>query len=546
MAPLEQTPSLRALDTSGDPKQRYQIVGRIAAGGMAEIYLARMKSNAGVNREVVLKRLLPELQSNKEFVQMFRDEARIAAALNHPGIVQIFELGELDGSMFIAMELLKGINLRDLLARVYSKRRALPIPHVVRIACSCLEALEYAHAFSDPRGKKLNVVHRDVSPQNIIVTYEGTVKLVDFGVAKAEGRLHQTAAGMVKGKFAYMAPEQITGGRVDGRADLFALAEVIYEILLRRHPFYAPSDVQVLRAIIEKEPPHPADVDPTFPRRLGDILLRAMQKHRDARFRDAAEMHDALEEYLKLEKTPSTSIAVGRYVREVFADRIDAEQFARESGDDAQLIEVLTAGQAEAVAVLDDDGVKLMHNRRSSTAEPLETIAASDEEAPTQGGVKQSPRKNPPPRQLSEKPEDEMPTMMGALTPEERAELAVPVSLPRVEIVKPRTSAAPPPKPNPRPSAPPPPRTASEGETNDDDRPDPSAKLGAVPNSALGNAPTKTNAPASDFKNRVGFWLFITGVIAFVLALLAAGVLLTRNAESHELSVESEPPGAAP
>ena len=147
---------------------------------------------------------------------MFKDEARIAARLNHPNIVKIFELGELDGSLFIAMELLRGINLRDLLARLYAIHKPLPLQLAVRIACEALGALGYAHDFRDSKGQRLNVVHRDVSPQNIIVTYEGVVKLVDFGVAKAEGRLHQTKAGLVKGKFAYMAPEQITGGKTSG------------------------------------------------------------------------------------------------------------------------------------------------------------------------------------------------------------------------------------------------------------------------------------------------------------------------------------------
>jgi serine/threonine protein kinase len=144
---------------------------------------------------------------------MFHDEARIASQMRHPSIVQIFELGELDGSLFISMELLRGVNLRDLLARLMRRRVELPLPLAIRIACGALEALTYAHEFTDASGRLLNVVHRDVSPQNIIVTYDGGVKLVDFGVAKAEGRLHQTRAGLIKGKFAYMSPEQSSRSR---------------------------------------------------------------------------------------------------------------------------------------------------------------------------------------------------------------------------------------------------------------------------------------------------------------------------------------------
>ncbi|MBI4815842.1 MAG: serine/threonine protein kinase [Deltaproteobacteria bacterium] len=536
---VPQNASARGFDTSIDPRQRYQIVGRIAAGGMAEIYLARTRGNADVEREVVLKRLLPELQTNKEFVAMFRDEARIAAQLSHPGIVQIYELGELDGSLFIAMELLRGINLRDLLARAYSRKKTIPLTLIVRVACLCLEALEYAHSFSNARGKKLNVVHRDVSPQNIVVTYEGAVKLVDFGVAKAEGRLHQTAAGMVKGKFAYMAPEQITGGRVDGRADLFALAEVIYEVLLRRHPFYAPTDVQVLRAIIEKDPPHPSDFDQSFPRGLGDILMKAMEKHRDKRFKNAGEMHEALESFLLAERTPATTAMLAKYLREAFADRLEAEQYARESGDDAQLIEVLTAGQAEAIAVLGEDGVKLMASRQS-VAEPIETIAASEYEAPTQGGAER-PQK-PAPRQTSIEGEDDMPTMMGALTPDERAELAPVVEVRRPDPPPPkiRSSVAPPARPPAPAKATPLPPTApfpvpdfsdpdfsDDTEGGDPRRPKPATPK---PGPQSPRSPISSEVTAADrtAREKLGIWLFVTGLVALLVAIGAAVVLLTR------------------
>ena len=340
-------PSVYGVDTSVSPTERYRIVGRIAMGGMAEIYLSRMMSNAGVEREVVLKRLLPELQADSEFVQMFHDEATIASQLTHPNIVQIYELGEIDGSMFIAMELLRGVNLRDLLARLHADNRKIPIELGTRICCGALEALAYAHSFADRSGRHLNVVHRDVSPQNIIVTYEGTVKLVDFGVAKAEGKLHQTRAGLVKGKFAYMSPEQISGGTIDGRSDLFALAEVFYELILQRHPFFAETDMDVLRAILDAKPPHPAAIDQSFPSGLADILMKSLRKESEGRYPDAAAFQDALEHFLLENGTPATSIKLGRFVRELFDDRMRMEQKARETGDDDLLIEAMTVGRAE-------------------------------------------------------------------------------------------------------------------------------------------------------------------------------------------------------
>lgn len=344
--------AVAGIDTSIPAEERYQIIGRIASGGMAEIYLARMLMN-GVEREVVLKRLMPELQNDQEFVQMFYDEANIASQLAHPNIVQIFELGELDGSLFIGMELLRGVNLRDILARLHQRAEALP-PHLaVRIASNCLAALHYAHDFRDAKGRRLNVVHRDVSPQNIMVTFDGVVKLVDFGVAKAEGRLHQTRAGLIKGKFAYMSPEQVGGGQVDGRSDIFALAEVFYEILLKRHPFYAQSDMEVLRAILDKDPPHPCSLDGSFPPSLGEILIKAMRKAPGDRFADAGAMQDALERFLQEQRTPATTTMLARFMSDLYRERLDAEQAARNAADDVALIDSMTAeydGAAQAPA----------------------------------------------------------------------------------------------------------------------------------------------------------------------------------------------------
>ncbi len=348
MALTGPNPAAAGVDPSIPPEERYEIVGRIASGGMAEIYLARMQTANGQYRECALKRLMPELQSDQEFVQMFYDEANIASQLTHPNVVDIFELGELDGSLFISMELLRGVNLRDLLAHLHARNETIPIPIACRIACNALDALDYAHRFTDANGRRLNVVHRDVSPQNIIVTFDGTVKLVDFGVAKAEGRLHQTRAGLIKGKFAYMSPEQVSGGAVDGRSDIFALAEVFYEMLLKQHPFYAKSDMEVLRAILDKDPPHPSAIDGNFPPELGEIFVRAMRKAPGDRFGSAGQMQEAMEQFLQKNRTPATVTMLGQFLGELYGDRIEQERRARESGDEDALIDALTAGQAEA------------------------------------------------------------------------------------------------------------------------------------------------------------------------------------------------------
>lgn len=344
MKPFSPRPRSHGIDTGRAPQERYRILGRIAAGGMAEIYLGRMVTRSGGWREVVLKRLMPDLQADQEFVQMFYDEARIASEMNHPNIVQIYELGELDGSMFIAMELIRGVNLKELYERAQHENKPIPMPLILRMACGALDALSYAHSFADAEGRPQHIVHRDVSPQNILVTYQGEVKLVDFGVAKAENRIHQTRQGLVKGKFAYMAPEQIIGEKLDGRSDLFALAEVLYQFLLHRHPFYADSDAAVLQAVIESRATPPTSIDPKFPPQLSAILMRAMQRKPENRYADANAMKAAIESYMLDRARPPTAETLGRYVRELFADRLQLEEQARTADNDDLLVEALRVG----------------------------------------------------------------------------------------------------------------------------------------------------------------------------------------------------------
>lgn len=337
---------------------RFRLVGRIAQGGMAEIFLARPEdpeaTDAGA--EVALKRLLPGLRAESAFVEMFRDEARLAAHLDHPNIVRILEVGSdtrPDGEHpYIAMELLRGVNLRDLLARLQSLRRPIPVELGVFIAVGALRGLAHAHDFTDDRGRPLKVVHRDVSPQNVICTYDGAVKLVDFGVAKAEGRLHRTRAGLIKGKFAYMSPEQVDGGELDGRSDLFALAEVVYELLLRRHPFYAPSDMDVLRKILDEPPPDPRSLEPDFPPDVADALRRALEKRPADRFESAEAMRAALQSWLAGRPRRPTSGELAGFVREAFSDRLREEEQARQTGDDEALIGALRVGRAARLGML--------------------------------------------------------------------------------------------------------------------------------------------------------------------------------------------------
>ncbi len=559
-------------------------MGRIAAGGMAEIYLARTTANAGVEREVVLKRLLPELQTDHEFVQMFYDEARIASQLNHPNVAQIFELGELDGSLFISMELIRGVNLRDLLARLHTSGRTLPLPLAVRVACEALEGLHYAHSFVDARGRRLNVVHRDVSPQNMILTYEGSVKLVDFGVAKAEGKLHQTRAGLVKGKFAYMSPEQITGGVVDGRSDIFALAEVFYELLLRRHPFYAATDVDVLRAILDADPPHPSLVDPQFPRSLGDILMRALRKNREERFEDAGAMQEALEHHLLESRTPATTIMLGRFIRELFSDRISAEQRARETGDDELLIEAMTSGRAEYLRSLGKGAIP----RAEARAEPspdsrqLPPPSVDPRALPPRAGGTQGAAvggRFPDPAMFARPPEttgsrlrnevrglfndedplvrpvdhplgvvapdhpDEMPTLLGQVADQDVAQL-------RADALLRQREAAHDPYAQPMHSAPTTdlPRRRADGapSVHIAEQTAPVVRaLGSSPDPSLRESTAIVPAPDSRRGDRLGLLFFLAGLGALIGAIAYAVSLLAGDGGVANVHIKTDPPGAS-
>lgn len=320
---------------------------------MAEIYLARPEdpdaTDAGA--EVAIKRLLPELRHDREFLTMFRDEANLASGLDHPNVVRILEVGEEAGEdgvaiPFIAMELLRGVHLRDLASRLQAERRDLPVELGLLIAGGALRGLTHAHEFTGDRGEALQVVHRDVSPQNIIITYDGAVKLVDFGVAKAKGRLHETRAGLIKGKFGYMSPEQVDGRELDGRSDLFALAEVIYELLLQRHPFHANADMEVLRRILDEDPPDPRELQPDFPEGPARILVRALNKDPADRFPSARAMEAALEEWLRSRARRPTSGELAAVLRALFADRLEEEERARRAGDIPALIGALQVGRA--------------------------------------------------------------------------------------------------------------------------------------------------------------------------------------------------------
>ncbi len=270
-----------------------EVIGLLAEGGMSEVYLGRV-SHLGEDM-VVLKRLPPDKSRDPEMVRMFKDEARISRLVSgHPNIVQYLDEGELDGSAYIALELVDGLTVAEILNRSASKRTPVPAPIVINIALGLLEALIHAHAATDEKGEPLNIIHRDVTPQNVVITWSGEVKLLDFGVSKSTGRSQLTEPGLVKGKPFFMAPEQLEVKDLDHRVDLFALAVVLYFLLTLRHPCEGHDGMNVLLAIVEGKQHDPRSYVPELPESLCQDLMRALAIDPDDRFSDAAEMKEAL------------------------------------------------------------------------------------------------------------------------------------------------------------------------------------------------------------------------------------------------------------
>jgi serine/threonine-protein kinase len=289
----------------GDKLGKYEVLGRVAAGGMAEVYLARSVGHGGFAKTVALKRMLPELASDPGFRDMFMQEAAVAARLSHPHIVQIFDFAEDAGELYLAMEFVHGVTLRtlqkDALAQPAGAGLRIPPLLAAHVARCVARALAYAWQVPNDQGEPTHLVHRDVSPHNILLSYEGDAKLADFGIAKPAER--HTSAGTLKGKLLYMAPEQLAGQPLDARCDLFALGIVLYETAmnLRKPLFDAGGEEGVKRAVAERLVVPPERMDPEFPRALSQVIMKALERDRDQRYASAAELADALGEAIHLE-----------------------------------------------------------------------------------------------------------------------------------------------------------------------------------------------------------------------------------------------------
>jgi serine/threonine protein kinase len=306
---------------------RYELLRELARGGMGSVHLARQTGLEGFEKLIVVKTLLPHLNEDREFVEMFLDEARIAAKLDHPNVCQIFDLGEIDGTYFLAMEFVRGVDLRTLLRDCEECQHLIPLPLTARIVSDAAAGLHYAHELRDPGSHLLSgLVHRDVSPQNVLVSWEGGVKLIDFGVAKAQGRATATVDGRLKGKYAYMSPEQASGEDIDRRSDVFALGIVFWEAVTGERLFRQETDVKTLRAVTDCEVAAPSTVKPGIPKSLDPVVMKALTRDPDDRYPTAQALRLAIEEWMRASGSPSSQAHVAEFMQDFYRDRIAWER----------------------------------------------------------------------------------------------------------------------------------------------------------------------------------------------------------------------------
>jgi serine/threonine-protein kinase len=300
---------------------RLEVVRRIARGGMAEIFLARTRGAAGFEKNVVVKRVLPTFSQSPEWVSMFLDEARLTAALSHPNIAHVYDLAHDGQSYYFVMEYLEGEDLRAVVKHCHATRQSLPLWAVLSIVSAAAAGLHAAHTARSPRGTELAIVHRDVSPSNIFVSFDGTVKVLDFGVAKAIGRMTETRAGIRKGKVSYMSPEQILGREIDSRSDVFALGIVLYELTVRRRLFIGDNEVAIARRVVDCNAPDPRDVVENYPDELAEIVLRALSRDSRRRFQSAQQLQLALEGFATRQQLCLSSARLANFMERTYRDK---------------------------------------------------------------------------------------------------------------------------------------------------------------------------------------------------------------------------------
>ncbi|MCB9614249.1 MAG: serine/threonine protein kinase [Sandaracinus sp.] len=360
-------------------EQRYRVIKRLEAGGMAEVFIGEAQSVQGFKKRVAIKRVLPHLAQNQNFIGMFLDEARLGARLTHANIVSVTDIGAADGTFFIVMEYVEGANLKKIIETLRQQGRPFPFKEAVYICMEACRGLSFAHELEDDAGKLLNIVHRDVSPPNILISKRGEVKVTDFGLAKASTQLEKTDPGVVKGKFSYLAPEAAQGENVDARADLFAMGIVLWEMLAGRRLFLGETDYQTVKLVQQAQVPSLSRLNPEVDAEFEQVLAKALARDPRERYQSAREMGDALAGYLFGHQLKVTSYDIANLVKATLAQE-KPEASTVQAGQQS-IIDKLIQEELLRFTSLDD----------FAAAQPIGVGAEADGAQPLDAGLFENP-----------------------------------------------------------------------------------------------------------------------------------------------------------
>lgn len=358
-------------------QDKYRVVRRLDAGGMAEVYLGEAESLQGFTKKVAIKRVLPELAQNRQFIRMFLDEARIGLHLNHANVVQVFDIGVSNDTYFIVMEYVDGVNLKTILEATRNRGHAASVPVAVYIMIEVCKALSYAHELTDEGGRSRGIVHRDVSPPNVLLSKRGEVKLVDFGLAKAVDQLEHTDPGVIKGKFSYLSPEAVEQKEVDSRADIFAVGILLWEMLTNERLFLGETDLDTVELVKRAHVPSIINLNPQVPPPLEQVVRRALSRDRTMRYQSAREFGDALADILFTHQLKVTNFDIGSLVNEIVSrDQSSKREPSRiEKLIEEELLRFTTLDETNAPQALSPD---LEYSDPQHGAQPLDGSSFED------------------------------------------------------------------------------------------------------------------------------------------------------------------------
>ncbi len=304
-----------------DSQQRYRVVEKLESGGMAEVFRAESEGLQGFRKQVAIKRVLPHLSSKKKFISMFLDEARLSAQLSHSNCVQVFDIGVGDNAFFIVMEFVDGANLKSIADHIKKSGQDFPVEHAVYLCLELCKGLSYAHELTDPQGVPLHIVHRDMSPPNVLVTKHGEVKIVDFGLAKANSQLEKSEPGIIKGKFSYLSPEAAMGQEVDARTDVFAVGIILWELLAGQRLFLGDTDFQTVKRVQAAQVPSISSINKRVPQDLEKIMNRALARDPQVRYTTARQLGLDLSKFLFRFGVPVSTFDVAQLVQGAMKER---------------------------------------------------------------------------------------------------------------------------------------------------------------------------------------------------------------------------------